>query len=506
MRIAFVTRDSPTENDGGLASFLNRLTRVLHDLGHEVEIFVRTEKTNELQLLDFYGIRVERVPSLRGFPIDFAVWLGSNVRALRFTELAYELAGARDLARRLEARHAEKPFDAVHCSVWGATALFIRRLPGRPLVTLFCWPRDLLMQIDGSPPSLETRLLARLERRAAKRSNAVYAHSRFIATHLRRSYGLRAGVVRPPAFIERSGSGNPDGIPRRYLIHYGGIGYPKGSDLVARALLLAWKEEPELTMVWAGKEHRGEPLLEEYRAMWGRQADRVLWLGEVQKAKMYALVSGAAASVIPTRCDNLPNTALESLLLGVPVIGSRGASIDELVTPGLNGELVDIGDVEQLADAMLRAWRGEVSLVALPPVFDSMIAGKAASNLLALLGGGEPSMEEPVGETKRLEDLRYTPRLATPLIRVLHPDQTAAGEGFNVQPDGTSALAVECENAGMFTTIFFGDEPLRTTFGNSSFLSALIPPKLLAKPGQHFVQLRDEMAGESNRVEFRVKE
>ncbi|HVT45802.1 MAG TPA: glycosyltransferase family 4 protein [Thermoanaerobaculia bacterium] len=505
MRIAFVTRDSPTENDGGLASFLNRLTRVLADLGHEVELFVRSEKTNELQVLELYGIRVERVPSLQGWPIDFATWLERRSPALRFVELAYELAGARDLARRLEARHAERPFDAVHCSVWGATALFVRKLTGRPLVTLFCWPRDLLSELEEHPPSLETRLLTRLERRAAARSDLVYAHSRYIADHLRQNHGIPAMLIRPPAFLERAAISRLEGIPPRYLIHYGGIGPPKGSDLLARALLLAWESEPELTMVWAGKEHRGEPLIRQYRELWGERARRVIWLGEVRKTSMYELVSRAVATVIPTRCDNLPNTAIESLLFGVPVIGSDGASIDEVVEPGLNGELVAIGDVEALSDAMVKAWRGEMPFVALPSSFESMLPLTAASNLLAVLRGEEPPPIDSGSRAKPSpEQFRYVPNLPAPSMKTVHPVSARAGAGFNVQPDGSSAISVECESAGMFTTIVFGDTPLRTTFGTSSFLTALVPAALIARPGIVRIQLRDEMSGDSNTIEFPI--
>jgi glycosyltransferase involved in cell wall biosynthesis len=56
--------------------------------------------------------------------------------------------------------------------------------------------------------------------------------------------------------------------------------------------------------------------------------------------------------------DNLPNTAIESLTRGVPVIGSAGASIDELVIDGIDGLLVPIGDTDTLAKSMAATWSG----------------------------------------------------------------------------------------------------------------------------------------------------
>ena len=76
------------------------------------------------------------------------------------------------------------------------------------------------------------------------------------------------------------------------------------------------------------------------------------------KPQLYALVRQAIATVAPSRFDNLPNTVLESVQLGTPVIGSNGASIDEIIESGVQGELVPVGDVEGLARALIRAWRG----------------------------------------------------------------------------------------------------------------------------------------------------
>jgi glycosyltransferase involved in cell wall biosynthesis len=79
----------------------------------------------------------------------------------------------------------------------------------------------------------------------------------------------------------------------------------------------------------------------------------------------------------------------------VPVIGSRGASIDELIEPGKNGELVPIGEPAALADALVRAWRREVPWmagpIALPGVIAQMEPEVAAGNLLRLAGYGTRS-------------------------------------------------------------------------------------------------------------------
>jgi glycosyltransferase involved in cell wall biosynthesis len=124
--------------------------------------------------------------------------------------------------------------------------------------------------------------------------------------------------------------------------------------------------------------------------MWGEQAGQVRWLGYLPKPQLYRVLKQAEAVVIPSRVDNLPNTLIESLLLNVPVIGSRGASIDELIEPGISGELVPIGDSAALAQAMLKAWRREVPWLngsfRLPSIMKEMDPHVAATNLILLAG------------------------------------------------------------------------------------------------------------------------
>ncbi len=65
--------------------------------------------------------------------------------------------------------------------------------------------------------------------------------------------------------------------------------------------------------------------------------------------------SAADVFVLPSLEDNLPNTMLEAMSCGTPVIGSRVGGIPELVIDGLTGFLVAPGEVRQLAEALLTA-------------------------------------------------------------------------------------------------------------------------------------------------------
>lgn len=78
-----------------------------------------------------------------------------------------------------------------------------------------------------------------------------------------------------------------------------------------------------------------------------------LHLGHISNDVLLPLAYNAAdVFVIPSLQDNLPNTVLESMSCGTPVIGFDVGGIPDMVRPGLTGELVPVGDVSALGQTI----------------------------------------------------------------------------------------------------------------------------------------------------------
>jgi glycosyltransferase involved in cell wall biosynthesis len=384
-RVAFLSPEFIADypEGGGIGNYLHKMSTALRNAGHVPEVFV----TSPLPAgpFTFEGIRVERVPATCGRPLLEAARRVANTvrRPVHVRNYLNFLSASHALAAAMEARHAEAPFDIVQSVDMRLTGIAVRRAPERVHLLRFSINAELHSIGDGDPADLswsEQNWEAMLLRRA----DAAYAPSAFFARHLTDKHGIKVGVVRPPA-IRNSETpvAPPPGLPPRFLLHFGTLIRRKGTAWLAEAVRRAVETEPEFRMVWVGP---GDAAFAEILNSLGPARANVLALHPLPKALLYAALERAEAGVVPSMVDNLPNTAIECLIHGVPVIGTRGASIDELVTDGVDGTLVPSGDVDALAAALVRTWRGEGvqrGFVWQGPVAREMEEGAAVSAFLS---------------------------------------------------------------------------------------------------------------------------
>ncbi|GAB4012890.1 glycosyltransferase family 4 protein [Spirosoma migulaei] len=65
-----------------------------------------------------------------------------------------------------------------------------------------------------------------------------------------------------------------------------------------------------------------------------------------------AAYNAADVMIVPSLEDNLPNTVIEAMACGTPVVGFRTGGIPEMIDHQQNGYLADIGSAQQLADGI----------------------------------------------------------------------------------------------------------------------------------------------------------
>jgi N-acetyl-alpha-D-glucosaminyl L-malate synthase BshA len=83
----------------------------------------------------------------------------------------------------------------------------------------------------------------------------------------------------------------------------------------------------------------------------GRE-DQVTFLGKLETVA--ELLSCADLFLLPSEEESFGLVALEAMACGVPVVGSAGSGLSEVVVDGLTGHLHPVGDVEAMAESSVR--------------------------------------------------------------------------------------------------------------------------------------------------------
>ena len=144
-----------------------------------------------------------------------------------------------------------------------------------------------------------------------------------------------------------------------YALFFGRLQMHKGFHILAQALPEFLRACPDARLVAVGPDGGspdGGSMRAYARALCGPLAERVVFIDTLRHEQLYPVIAGARLAVLPSLVDNLPNACLEAMAFGVPVMGTIGASFDEIITDGADGFLVPAGDPAALAGKMIEAW------------------------------------------------------------------------------------------------------------------------------------------------------
>jgi glycosyltransferase involved in cell wall biosynthesis len=83
-------------------------------------------------------------------------------------------------------------------------------------------------------------------------------------------------------------------------------------------------------------------------------ADAVDFCGRLDRDQMAALYRSARVVLNPSRVDNMPNSVLEAMASGVPVVSTNVGGVPFVVRDGVTGLLVEAGDHAAMAASALR--------------------------------------------------------------------------------------------------------------------------------------------------------
>ncbi len=226
--------------------------------------------------------------------------------------------------------------------LFAAPAIWIARLRGKPVV----------INYRGGEADGFLARARRWVRPSMRRADAVIVPSGFLEAVFGR-HGYATQVVPNIVNLERFSSDRAaghDAGPRLLVARNLEPIYDNATAL--RAFALVRERHPSATLVIAGS----GPLRAELEALAAQLdiAAAVTFTGRVDNAGMAALYRNADAMLNCSLVDNMPNSVLEALACGVPVVSTNVGGVPYLVEDGSTALLVPPQAPRAMADAVLR--------------------------------------------------------------------------------------------------------------------------------------------------------
>jgi glycosyltransferase involved in cell wall biosynthesis len=358
LRIAFATPEFVTEKhfDGGLANYLNRVSKTLADLGHDVHV-VTLSHEDEAEF-EHEGVMVHRLPLKRS-------WQTLN-RFTRYslTTTLHWLNFSTQVFRKLKQLHRTQPFHLIQYPNYSSCGVFSIPLLRTTHVVRASSYEPAFNNAAGVNRNLDVTIAERLQALQYRLTRNVHVPSLAMQTMLSTKAGIAdTRVIRSPFYVETREWDTTVWEQflkdKRYVLYFGRFQLRKGFHTLVQALPRFLERYDDAYAVLVGRDMETQlasSMAAFARSQCRRFADRLILLENLPHAQLYPVIDRSHLVALPSLIDNLPNSCLEAMGIGKVVIGTSGASFEELITDGINGFLVDPNDSEALAGKLIAAW------------------------------------------------------------------------------------------------------------------------------------------------------
>ena len=143
-------------------------------------------------------------------------------------------------------------------------------------------------------------------------------------------------------------------FPAEYLLclFVGRLIKRKGVGILIQSLAEVMESFPQLHLMIIGmgnEEANLRNLVEKHNL-----GPAISFMGEISRDEVLVHLQMGDVFILPSESEGMPNALLEAMSVGLPVIATRIAGIEEVVVDGKNGFLVQPGSRTELSNALLR--------------------------------------------------------------------------------------------------------------------------------------------------------
>lgn len=150
-----------------------------------------------------------------------------------------------------------------------------------------------------------------------------------------------------------SSAGIPIAERERVVVCVSRLSHEKGIDVLLQAWHLVHKQFPQAKLIIVGIGPLQTQLERMAQAL--GIADSVEFAGF--QSDIPAQLHRGNLAVLPSHWEGMPNAVLEAMACGLPCVATRVSGSEDIIQHGVNGVLVEPGDYESMAEALLTLLR-----------------------------------------------------------------------------------------------------------------------------------------------------
>ncbi len=233
-----------------------------------------------------------------------------------------------------------------------------------PIVMRLHGPHYVNGLMTGNPPTRLDKLRIKREKRAFLAAKYVSAPSEWVLNSVQQTtqanWPICRTIANPAPEVDESACWKFEHMISGQILFVGRFDRHKGGDIVLKAVAELFRTRPELSLVFAGPDHGVFEAGKQYtlptyaaKLFSESQMKQVRYLGPVDKPTIDRLRAESHITVIASRKENFPYTALEALAFGTAVVASRVGGITEIFEERQSGLYFEPENEVDLSDKIM---------------------------------------------------------------------------------------------------------------------------------------------------------
>jgi glycosyltransferase involved in cell wall biosynthesis len=344
MHIVYITVEFVSERKpcGGLGHYLANIATIMAERGHQVTILVQTDHGGGY----FWKPNVEVITyTIKDF--ELASVLEKITRKFILKDNLYFLytgsITTREVLKRLDKK---KKIDIVQYCGNDLSILFRhKKIPSVVRLSSFTPQYEEAIRADYDPENekwIEEKY-SKLFYIAYHRADAIFGPSKVVADIIKKNTKLKVKIIESPCIIEKNKFIElkmDKLINKKYFLFFGTLNRLKGVEVIRDSIYKILSIHKDILFVLAGRQENSKTVMGILEAA-AEYKDRVIYLGEIKNSdSLYGIIKNAYACILPSLIDNLPNTCIEAMGNEKIVIGTYGASFEQLIKHKKSGLLI----------------------------------------------------------------------------------------------------------------------------------------------------------------------